>query len=200
MLLVDEEIANMCEEVNRYAWFADRPLINPIAEAHSTGVISYGLTSTGYDMRLDREVYVYKNTKNLPVDPKLFKVQGYKEMLFDVYSAEPHEAVTIPGNTYILVQSLEEFSLPWWLSGTCVGKSTYARCGIIVNTTPLEPEWYGHLTIEIHNANPGPVKLYVYEGIAQVRFEKLERRPRQTYADKDGKYQGQVNVTPARMK
>ena len=192
-LLTDSDIRRHC--THSELWFAGRPLISPFSEPVAAGV-SYGLTSVGYDIRLDNRVMVFNSTRYEPIDPKLFKDEEYKRQLFDTYDAE--KSIVLPGHSYALVQSLEYFSLPARIKGRCVGKSTYARCGVIVNTTPLEPEWHGRLTIEVSNSSPRAVKLWVGEGIAQLEFELLEHRPERTYADKCGKYQGQTDVTPAR--
>jgi dCTP deaminase len=186
-------------------WFDNRPLISPFCESVQEG-ISYGLTSAGYDARLDDQVLVYKTTRWEPVDPKRFKDAEYRSQMFDEYKANYWQAnlvgapnrIILPGGTYALVQTMEEFCLPRHLKGRCVGKSTYARCGLIVNTTPLEPEWYGKLTIEVFASVP--VVLYVGEGICQMEFERTEGACEVSYADKKGKYQGQQVVTPPRTK
>lgn len=193
MLLNDREIYEHCN--NRSLWFDGKPLISPFTEMVQQG-ISYGLTSAGYDARLDSQVLVYKATRWEPVDPKQFKSDEYRRTMFDEYEAKDGKII-LPGNTYSLVQTVEEFCLPRWIKGRCVGKSTYARCGLIVNTTPMEPEWYGNLTVEVYASVP--VVLYVGEGICQMEFERVA--PCEvSYADKRGKYQGQRNVTPPRVK
>ena len=192
-MLSDREIREHC--TNPLLWFDGRPLISSFIEGEQEG-ISYGLTSAGYDARLDDQVLVYKTTRFEPVDPKRFKEQEYRKQMFDEYRAD-NKRVVLPGGTYALVQTLEEFCLPRWIKGRCVGKSTYARCGLIVNTTPLEPEWYGKLTIEVFASVP--VVLYVGEGICQMEFERMQQCET-SYADKRGKYQGQQNVTPPRIK
>lgn len=200
MLLNDEEIRQHCQ--SPAFWFDGRPLVSPFSEGVDVG-ISYGLTSGGYDARLDKEVFVYKagNTRIETVDPKRFKEEGYKERMFDHYFAKVDDkgfgTIDLPGQTYALVQTLEEFCLPRWIKGRCVGKSTYARCGLIVNTTPMEQEWWGKLTVEVFACVP--ITLYVGEGICQMEFERLNPCER-SYADKKGKYQGQQTVTVPRMK
>lgn len=191
-LLVDHEIRQHCTDPT--LWFAERPLISPFVESVQSG-ISYGLTSAGYDARLDKDVMVYKTTRWEPVDPKRFKDPDYRRMMFDEYSADEFNRITLPGGTYALVQTMEEFCLPRWIKGRCVGKSTYARCGLIVNTTPMEQEWWGKLTVEVFVSVP--IVLYAGEGICQMEFERVP--PCQvSYADKAGKYQGQQSVTPPR--
>lgn len=197
MLLVDSDIRklSLCE-----SYHGGRPMIEPFSEAVSgDGVISYGLTHAGYDVRLAEEVLVFNNAYGQTVDPKKFKGPDYREKLFTEIILSPHQAVVIPAHGYILGRSHEYLRLPSHLAARCVGKSTYARCGIIVNTTPLEPGWKGHLTLEISNSSPCPAVVYVMEGIAQIQFEKLTSVPDVTYADKKGKYMHQTGVTPARV-
>ena len=195
MILCDDEIYEHC--INKDLWFNNRPLVSPLSKGIDEG-ISYGLTSAGYDARLHNEVLVYKvgSTRLESVDPKRFREPEYRSRMFDEYVAEPGGTIVLPGLTYALVQTFEEFSLPRWIKGRCVGKSTYARCGLIVNTTPLEQEWWGRLTIEVFACVP--ITLYVGEGICQLEFERL-KPCRRSYADKKGKYQGQKNVTPPKV-
>lgn len=197
MLLCDDEIREHC--VDRDLWFDNRPLISPFVDGVQDGVISYGLTSGGYDARLDGTVLVYKvgSTRLESVDPKLFRDPEYRSRMFDEYTADVSGTIVLPGLTYALVQTVEEFYLPRWIKGRCVGKSTYARCGLIVNTTPMEQEWWGKLTVEVFACVP--ITLYVGEGICQMEFERI-KPCRRSYADKHGKYQGQQSVTPPRIK
>lgn len=192
-ILSDKAIREHCSDPD--LWFDRRPLISPFVEGVQEG-ISYGLTSAGYDARLDDQILVYKTTRHVSVDPKRFSDPTYRAQMFDEYKATDGRIV-IPGHTYALVQTIEEFCLPRWLKGRCVGKSTYARCGLIVNTTPIEPEWYGKLTVEVYASVP--VVLYVGEGICQMEFERINQCET-SYADKQGKYQGQKQVTPPRVK
>lgn len=196
MLLNDIEIREHC--TNRDLWFDGRPLVSPFSEGVDAG-ISYGLTSGGYDARLHNQVMVYKagTTRIETVDPKRFKDGTYRTRMFDEYTAGEDGTINLPGQTYALVQTYEVFCLPRWIKGRCVGKSTYARCGLIVNTTPMEQEWWGRLTVEVFACVP--ITLYVGEGICQMEFERLAPCGR-SYADKNGKYQGQQNVTPPRVK
>lgn len=193
-LLCDRVIREYCTD--KQLWFAGRPLISPFVDGVQEG-ISYGLTSVGYDARLDDQVLVYKTTRHTPVDPKRFSDPTYRVQMFDEYVSTDGKII-IPGHTYALVQTVEEFCLPRRIKGRCVGKSTYARCGLIVNTTPLEPEWFGKLTVEVYASVP--VVLYVGEGICQMEFERTEGHCQTSYADKKGKYQGQQNVTPPKVK
>lgn len=200
MLLNDRQIRERC--------LAPDPLLEPFSEAVSGGgVVSYGLSHAGYDLRLGPEILVFKNTLCAEVDPKRFGDPEYQRTVFErlYYGDEAEHSdcirmdgnrVRIPAGGYILGRSYEYIQVPGDLKGRCVGKSTYARCGIIVNTTPLEPGWCGHLTIEIGNITPCPAVVYVMEGIAQLEFEGV-LPPEKTYAGK--KYQGQVGVVPARV-
>ena len=173
------------------------PLINPFSEGvQGEGIISYGLTSAGYDLRLDNEeVLIFKNSYGHEVDPKRFKDKKYKEELFDIRSFAAHDKIIIPPHGYILTRSYEYIHVPKFLKGRVTGKSTYARCGIVVNCTPLEPEWEGHLTIEISNSSPCPAVLYALEGIAQLELELLCGTPKITYKTKKGQYDKQIGVT-----
>ena len=197
MLLVDHEIRKLCL---CETYHNDSPMIEPFSEAVSGGgVISYGLTHAGYDVRLAGDVLVFNNAHGQTVDPKRFKDLDYRGKLFASIELSPHQAVVIPAHGYILGRTHEYLRVPNYLSARCVGKSTLARCGIIVNTTPLEPGWEGHLTVEISNSCPCPAVVYVMEGVAQIQFERLSATPEKSYADKKGKYQGQTGVTTARV-
>ena len=195
MLLSDRDIRELCTScIEPYRY----PMIEPFSEGVSgDGVISYGLSHAGYDLRLAPEILIFKNSFNETVDPKLFGDAAYRARVFDECTVAPHSAVVIPPHGYILGRSLEYLRIPRTLKGRCVGKSTLARSGILVNTTPLEPGWEGHLTIEIGNITPCPAKVYVGEGIAQLEFETLSSPPECDYGDKRGKYQGQLGVTPS---
>ncbi|MFQ5896052.1 MAG: dCTP deaminase, partial [Nitrospinota bacterium] len=155
------------------------------------GVISYGLSSYGYDVRISDEFRVFTNVHTAVVDPKNFDERSF------VIIRGSH--CTIPPNSFALARTVEYFRIPRNVLTVCVGKSTYARCGIIVNVTPFEPEWEGHATLEISNTTPLPAKIYAGEGIAQVLFFEGDEPPRFTYADKKGKYQAQKGVTLPRI-
>ncbi len=178
-----------------------QPMIVPFSEGCTDGVISYGLTSAGYDLRLAAGVWIFKNSFGEVVNPKRFNEEGYKDRLFDVNWSE--SVIKLPSRGYALGTSYEYLRIPLHLKGRCVGKSTYARCGILINTTPLEPGWEGRLTIEISNLNPCEAEIYVMEGIAQLEFEMLCAPPEKHYGNKHkggvGKYQYQTEVTPPRM-
>jgi len=151
------------------------------------GVVSYGVSSYGYDVRVGREFKVFTNVYNTVVDPKAFDPRSFVDIVAD--------ECTIPPNSFALASTVEYFRIPRDILTVCLGKSTYARCGIIVNVTPFEPEWEGHVTIEISNTTPLPAKIYANEGIAQLLFFEGDEEPEIAYADRKGKYQKQVGVT-----
>jgi dCTP deaminase len=151
------------------------------------GVISYGLSSYGYDIRVADEFKIFTNVNNTVVDPKNFDNRSFVEFQGNI--------CTIPPNSFALARTVEYFRIPRNILTLCVGKSTYARCGIIVNVTPFEPEWEGYVTIEISNTTPLPARIYANEGIAQVIFFEATDVCQVSYADKKGKYQKQVGIT-----
>lgn len=150
-------------------------------------IVSYGLSSYGYDIRVSEEFKVFTNVYNSIVDPKNFTEDAF----VDIVAKE----CIIPPNSFALARSVEYFRVPRDILTICLGKSTYARCGIIVNVTPFEPEWEGHVTIEISNTTPLPAKVYANEGIAQVIFFAAETACSVSYADRGGKYQKQRGIT-----
>lgn len=155
------------------------------------GVVSYGLSSFGYDIRVADEFKVFTDVHSVVVDPKAFDPRSFVDIQGD--------HCIIPPNSFALARTLEYFRIPEDVLVVCVGKSTYARCGIIVNVTPLEPGWHGHLTLEISNTTPLPAKVYANEGLAQLLFFQGDEVPAVTYAQRAGKYQGQQGVTLPRM-
>jgi dCTP deaminase len=162
--------------------------IEPFAEeSWRPGVISYGLSSYGYDVRVGRSFKVFTDVYGAIVDPKEFNARSFVDFESDV--------CIIPPNSFALASTVETFEIPRNVLATCLGKSTYARCGIIVNVTPLEPEWRGKITIEISNTTPLPAKIYANEGIAQILFFKADEVCEKSYADKKGKYQDQKGLT-----
>lgn len=198
MLLSDREIRRLCIHDGK---LLKQPMLAPFSECvQGGGVISYGLTSAGYDLRLSSTLLVFKNTYNEIIDPKRFKDDDYKRRVFDEVCKPAGDSFVLPPHSYALGMSLEYIRVPRSLKGRCVGKSTLARCGILINTTPLEPGWHGHLTIEISNITPCPALVFSGEGIAQLEFELMTEEPEIDYGMKDGKYQGQTEVTPARVK
>lgn len=167
-------------------------MIEPFVENQvRQGVISYGVSSYGYDMRVADEFKVFTNVYNAIVDPKDFAPNSFVDFKGDV--------CVIPPNSFALARSMEYFRIPRSVLTICLGKSTYARCGLIVNVTPFEPQWEGYVTLEISNTTPLPAKVYANEGIAQVLFFEGDAECETSYADKKGKYQGQTGVTPPRM-
>jgi dCTP deaminase len=152
-----------------------------------SGVISYGVSSYGYDVRVGDDFKVFTNVFNTVVDPKNFDPKSFVDIKADV--------CIIPPNSFALASTIEYFRIPRNILTVCLGKSTYARCGIIVNVTPFEPEWEGHVTIEISNTTPLPAKIYANEGIAQVVFFEADEECAVSYKDKKGKYQSQRGVT-----
>jgi dCTP deaminase len=155
------------------------------------GVISYGVSSYGYDIRVANEFRIFTNVNASLVDPKAFDPASLVEVDRDV--------CIIPPNSFALARTVEYFRIPRSVITICVGKSTYARCGIIVNVTPFEPEWEGYATLEISNTTPLPAKVYANEGIAQVLFLESDEECEISYADKKGKYQSQVGVVLPRI-
>ncbi len=171
---------------------ANKGMIEPFADRQiRDGVISYGVSSYGYDMRIANEFKIFTNVNNTVVDPKNFDDKNYVDFKGDT--------CIIPPNSFALARSVEYFHIPRSVLTVCVGKSTYARCGIIVNVTPFEPEWEGYVTIEISNTTPIPAKIYAYEGIAQVLFFESDEECEISYADKKGKYQKQKELTLAKI-
>jgi dCTP deaminase len=167
-------------------------MIEPFVEKQQReGVISYGVSSYGYDMRVANEFKIFTNVHSAVVDPKAFTDNSFVDFEGDV--------CIIPPNSFALARSVEYFRIPRSVLTLCVGKSTYARCGIITNVTPFEPEWEGYVTLEISNTTPLPAKIYANEGIAQVIFFEADEPCETSYADKKGKYQSQVGVTPPRL-
>ncbi len=158
--------------------------------AKRPGKISYGVTSYGYDVRVGTHFKVFTNVNSAIVDPKNFDAKSFVDV-----DATQQGFVLIPPNSFALCETVEYFEIPRDVLAICLGKSTYARCGIIVNVTPLEPEWKGKVTIEISNTTPLPAKIYANEGIAQILFLRGEEICDYSYADKGGKYQDQVGLT-----
>ena len=150
-------------------------------------VISYGTSSYGYDVRCSNDFKVFTNIHSATVDPKAFSETSFVDV--------SGETCVIPPNSFALASTVEYFRIPENVLTICLGKSTYARCGIIVNVTPLEPEWEGHVTLEFSNTTTLPAKIYANEGVAQMLFFESDERCQTTYKDRNGKYQGQTGVT-----
>lgn len=167
-------------------------MIEPFAESQvGNGIISYGVSSYGYDIRVSDEFKIFASTESNIVDPKSFDEKSFAKFKGDVCE--------IPANSFVLARTVEYFRIPRNVLTICVGKSTYARCGIIVNVTPFEPEWEGYATLEISNTTPLPAKIYANEGIAQVLFFESDEICAKSYADKKGKYQKQIDITYPRI-
>ena len=179
----DHWIKMMAEKHRMIEPFVDRQVRD--------GAISYGVSSYGYDMRVSDEFKIFTNVRSAIVDPKNFADESFVDFRGDV--------CIIPPNSFALSRSVEYFRIPRQVLTICLGKSTYARCGLIVNVTPFEPEWEGYVTLEISNTTPLPAKVYANEGLAQVLFFEADDVCEQSYADKKGKYQRQMGVTPPRM-
>ena len=163
--------------------FADRQ----IRKNEGKGLISFGLSSYGYDLRVAEEFKVFTNVYNSIVDPKNFSEDAFVDIR--------GETCLIPPNSFALARSVEYFRIPRNVLTLCIGKSTYARCGIIVNVTPFEPEWEGYVTLEISNTTPLPAKIYAKEGLAQVLFFTASEVCEVSYADRKGKYMKQMEIT-----
>jgi len=173
---------------------SDRPqgMIEPfeagqVKQADGQRIVSYGTSSYGYDVRCSREFKVFTNINSTIVDPKNFDPMSFVDVVAD-------ECI-IPPNSFALARTVEYFRIPRDVLVVCLGKSTYARCGIIVNVTPLEPEWEGHVTLEFSNTTPLPARIYANEGVAQMLFFQSDEVCETSYRDRGGKYQGQTGVT-----
>ena len=166
----------------------EEEMISPFEEKQVRGnCISYGLSSFGYDARVSNEFKIFTNVNSEIVDPKNFKPTNF-------VTKNASECI-IPPNSFVLARTVEKFKIPNDILVHCLGKSTYARCGIIVNVTPLDPGWEGYVTFEFSNTTPLPAKIYANEGVAQFVFIKGNEDPAVSYADRNGKYQGQKGVT-----
>ena len=158
-----------------------------VRETAAGKIISYGTSSYGYDVRCANEFKIFTNINSTIVDPKAFDAKNFVDITADV--------CLIPPNSFALARTVEYFRIPRSVLTVCLGKSTYARCGIIVNVTPLEPEWEGHVTLEFSNTTPLPAKIYAFEGVAQMLFFEADEVCETSYRDRGGKYQGQRGVT-----
>jgi len=183
----DRWIRKMSQEHGMIEPFID----GQVRSADHGRIISYGLSSYGYDLRVSDEFKVFTNVHSAMVDPKAFDEKSFVDIKTDV--------CVVPPNSFALARSVEYFRIPRNVLTICVGKSTYARCGIIVNVTPFEPEWEGHVTLEISNTTPLPAKIYANEGLAQVVFFEADDVCETSYADRGGKYMKQRGITVPRM-
>ncbi len=170
----------------------ERGMIEPFVDKQvREGVISYGLSSYGYDIRVTDEFKIFTNVHSAIVDPKHFNPNSFVDFKGDI--------CVIPPNSFVLARTVEYFRIPRDVITICLGKSTYARCGLIVNVTPFEPEWEGYVTLEISNTTPLPARIYANEGIAQVIFLQAEEVCEVSYADRKGKYQSQQDIVLPRI-
>ena len=179
MIKSDRWIRRMCAEHRMIEPFEERQI--------RENVVSFGISSYGYDLRIADEFKIFTNINSTIVDPKRFDPKSFVDFKGGV--------CIVPPNSFALGRSVEYFRIPRTVMTICVGKSTYARCGIITNVTPLEPEWEGYVTLEISNTTPLPARIYANEGIAQVLFFESDELCETSYRDKEGKYQAQVGVT-----
>ncbi|MDF2867526.1 MAG: deoxycytidine triphosphate deaminase [Gammaproteobacteria bacterium] len=179
----DKWIRRMAEEQGLIAPFE----ANQVREMAGHKIISYGTSSYGYDVRCAPEFKIFTNINSALVDPKNFDINSFVDL--------KSEVCIIPPNSFVLTHTIEYFCIPRNVLTICLGKSTYARCGLIVNVTPLEPEWEGHVTLEISNTTPLPARVYANEGIAQMLFLESDEICETSYKDRGGKYQGQRGVT-----
>tara|TARA_B100000945_G_scaffold304143_1_gene289377 strand:+ start:213 stop:776 length:564 start_codon:yes stop_codon:yes gene_type:complete len=179
----DKWIKMMSEDYNMISPFTDKQI--------SKEKISFGLSSYGYDLRVSDEYKIFTNINSSIVDPKSFDSTSFIDFKGDV--------CIVPPNSFALARSVEYFKIPRNVLTICVGKSTYARCGIIVNVTPFEPEWEGYVTLEISNTTPLPARIYSNEGLCQVLFFESDEECLRSYKDKKGKYQSQVGITLPRV-
>ena len=171
----------------------ENKMISPFEDGQvSKSKISYGLSSYGYDIRVRDEYKIFTNINNSIIDPKRFDENSFVNFKGDV--------CIVPANSFALARSVEYFKIPRNVLTICLGKSTYARCGIIVNVTPFEPEWEGHVTLEISNTTPLPAKIYSNEGLCQVLFFESDELCETSYKDKKGKYQKQTGITLPKIK
>ena len=188
----DRWIRRMATEHEMISPFAPQQVRESVNESGEVQrAISYGVSSYGYDLRVADEFKVFTNVHGSVVDPKNFDDRSFVDIKTD--------CCIIPPNSFALARSIEYFKIPRSVLTVCLGKSTYARCGIIVNVTPFEPEWEGHVTLEISNTTPLPALVYANEGLAQVLFFESDEECETSYGDRGGKYQGQTGINPPRM-
>ena len=184
MILSDREIAERVRSQRMIEPFVDHQVV--------VGVVSYGLSSYGYDFRVANEFKVFQVTDEGIVDPKRLDERAFVGVVTD-------DVCVIPPNSFVLARSLEVFRIPRDILALCAGKSTYARCGILLNVTPLEPEWEGHITLTIANTTPLPARIYANEGLGQIVFLRASEICRVSYADRKGRYQGGRGIVLPRV-
>lgn len=180
----DHWIRKMASEYKMIEPFIDQQINN---NDKNNSTVSYGVSSYGYDVRCADEFKIFTNINSALIDPKNFDANSFIDIKTDI--------CIIPPNSFVLARTIEYFRIPRNVIAICLGKSTYARCGIIVNVTPLEPEWEGHVTLEFSNTTTLPAKIYAHEGVAQMLFLLSDEECEVSYKDRKGKYQGQTGVT-----
>lgn len=183
---------NNCMSIKSDRWIKKQVVENNMIEPFEEGLVragkvSYGLSSFGYDLRVADEFKIFTNVHSAVVDPKKFDERSFVDVVGQGY-------ILIPPNSFALTRSVEYLKIPKNVLGLCIGKSTYARCGIIVNVTPLQPEWEGYLIIEISNTTPLPAKIYANEGIAEILFFESNELPEKSYKELSGKYSNQRSI------
>ncbi len=188
----DRWIRKMAKEHDMISPFEENQVRYIDNNINNRRLVSYGLSSYGYDLRVANEFKVFTNVLNSVVDPKKFDDRSFVNIKTD-------DVCVVPPNSFALARSIEYFKIPRDVLTVCLGKSTYARCGIIVNVTPFEPEWEGQVTLEISNTTPLPARIYANEGLAQVIFFKSDSSCDVSYADRKGKYMGQKGITIPRI-
>lgn len=184
MILSDREIAERVRSQRMIEPFVDHQVV--------VGVVSYGLSSYGYDFRVADEFKVFQGTDEGSIDPKHLDDGAFADVVTD-------DICIIPPNSFALARSLEVFRIPRDILALCAGKSTYARCGVLLNVTPLEPEWEGHITLAISNTSPLPARIYANEGVGQIIFLRASEVCRVSYADREGRYQRQQGIVLPRV-
>ena len=193
VIFIKKEELSMVKNDRWIKEMAAKGMIEPFhKEQIKEGVISYGVSSYGYDMRIADEFKLFTHLQSTVIDPKALDPKSFIDVKGSICIIPPH--------SFALGRSVEYFRIPREIIVICLGKSTYARCGIVINVTPLEPEWEGYVTIEISNTAPLPVKIYAHEGIAQLLFLEGSELCEKSYADKAGKYQAQKGITLAKIK
>ena len=185
----DKWITEMSKNQSMIEPFSENPIR---LDTDGQKLISYGVSSYGYDVRCSNEFKVFTNIHSAVVDPKSFDEKSFVDIESDI--------CVIPPNSFALARTVEYFKIPRNVLTICLGKSTYARCGIIVNVTPLEPEWEGHVTLEFSNTTNLPAKIYAGEGVAQMLFFESDEECETSYKDRGGKYQGQTTIQVAKIK
>lgn len=188
-MLIDKDIYNLAVHHGMINGFVSEQ----VKDFDGRKIVSYGLSSCGYDARLAPSFLVASGAGDVVIDPL---DKSWHSSLVEVSNVD---SVLVPANGFVLAHTVERFKMPADVAATCVGKSTYARCGLIVNVTPIEPGWGGQVTLELSNTTPHPIRVHAWQGICQFLFHKLNERPAVTYGDRGGKYQNQSGITLAKV-